>query len=103
MCFVSIQLYHRRITRRRTLHEMREASTVAVLGDETLRAIAQELVQRVRSNVTIDWSVKANVRARMQVLVKRIFKKHGYSPAKQEQATQMVLQQAQVLCKSWAA
>ena len=47
MCFVSIQLYHRRITRRRALHEMREAATVAVLGDETLRAIAQQRDHRL--------------------------------------------------------
>ena len=78
-------------------------SAVAVLGDQTLRAIAQELVDKVRNNVTIDWSVKANVRARMRVLVKRILTKHGYPPDKQEQATQTVLQQAEVLCKSWAA
>jgi type I restriction enzyme, R subunit len=30
-------------------------SAVKVLGDETLRANAQELVKTVRANVTIDW------------------------------------------------
>ena len=73
-----------------------------VLGDETLRAIARELVATVRANVTIDWTVRENVRAQLRVLVKRILRKHGYPPDKQEQATRMVLEQAEVLSEEWA-
>ena len=78
-------------------------SAVKVLGDETLRAIARELVQTVRSNVTIDWTLRENVRAQLRVLVKRILRKHGYPPDKQEKATQTVLEQAEVLSAEWAA
>ena len=78
-------------------------SAVAVLGDETLRAIAQELVQKVRSSVTIDWAVKESVRARLRAMVKRILRNHGYPPDKQEKATQTVLSQAEVLCDRWVA
>jgi type I restriction enzyme R subunit len=78
-------------------------SAVKVLGDETLRAIARELVATVRANVTIDWTVRENVRAQLRVLVKRILRKHGYPPDKQEKATQTVLEQAEVLSESWAA
>lgn len=78
-------------------------SAVKVLGDETLRAIARELVTTVRKNVTIDWTVRENVRAHLRVLVKRILRKHGYPPDKQEKATQTVLEQAEVLSSSWAA
>ena len=53
-------------------------SAVKVLGDETLRAIAQELVEAVRNNVTIDWAVRENVRARMRNAVRRVLRKHGY-------------------------
>lgn len=77
-------------------------SAVKVLGDETLRTIARELVEAVRGNVTIDWTVKENVRAKLRVMVKRILRKYGYPPDKQEKATQTVLQQAEVLCKDWA-
>ena len=70
---------------------------VKVLGDEMLRAIARELVETVRRNVTIDWTLRENVRAQLRVLVKRILRKHGYPPDKQEQATQPVLDQAQRL------
>ena len=77
-------------------------SAVAVLGDETLRAIARELVASVRSNVTIDWTVRENVRAHLRVLVKRILRKHGYPPDKQEKATLTVLEQAEVLSEHWA-
>ena len=77
-------------------------SAVQVLGDETLRAIAQELVQTVRNNVAIDWTLRENVRAHLRVLVRRILRKHGYPPDKQEKATQTVLEQAEVLSEGWA-
>jgi type I restriction enzyme, R subunit len=78
-------------------------SAVKILGDETLRAIARELVVTVRNNVTIDWTVRENVRAQLRVLVKRILRKYGYPPDKQEKATQTVLEQAEVLSAGWAA
>lgn len=78
-------------------------SAVKVLGDETLRDIARELVQTVRANVTIDWTVRENVRAQLRVLVKRILRKHGYPPDKQERATQTVMEQAALLSGEWAA
>ena len=77
-------------------------SAVQVLGDETLRAIAQELVDTVRRNVTIDWTLRENVRAQLRVLVRRILRKHGYPPDKQEKATITVLEQAEVLSEGWA-
>ncbi|HOF04507.1 MAG TPA: type I restriction endonuclease subunit R [Syntrophales bacterium] len=76
-------------------------SAVAVLGDETLRLIAQELVKAVRSSITIDWTVRENVRAQMRVIIKRILRKYGYPPDKQVRATELVLEQAEVLCKDW--
>ncbi len=78
-------------------------SAVKVLGDETLRTIAQELVAAVRRNITIDWTVRENVRAHLRVIVKRILRKYGYPPDKQESATQTVLEQAEVLCANWTA
>jgi type I restriction enzyme R subunit len=77
-------------------------SAVAVLGDETLRDIARELVAAVRANTSIDWTLKETVRARIRVLVKRILRQHGYPPDKQEKATQTVLEQAEMLCADWA-
>ena len=77
-------------------------SAVQVLGDETLRDIARQLVQTVRSNVAIDWTLRENVRANLRRLVKRILRKHGYPPDKQEKATQTVLEQAEVLSEGWA-
>ena len=78
-------------------------SAVQVLGDETLRDIARELVKTVRNNVTIDWTLRENVRANLRRLVKRILRKHGYPPDKQERATRTVLEQAEVLSAGWAA
>ena len=78
-------------------------SAVKVLGDDTLRMIAQELVKTVRANVTIDWTIRENVRAHLRVLVKRTLRKYGYPPDKQAKATQTVLEQAEVLSGEWAA
>jgi type I restriction enzyme R subunit len=78
-------------------------SAVKVLGDETLRTIAQELVRTVRANITIDWTLRENVRAQIRVLVKRILRKYGYPPDKQEKATETVLEQAALLSTEWAA
>ena len=77
-------------------------SAVQVLGDETLRTIARQLVETVRNNVTIDWTLRENVRAHLRVLVKRTLRKYGYPPDKQEKATQTVLEQAEVLSAGWA-
>lgn len=78
-------------------------SAVKVLGDATLRDIARELVETVRKNVTIDWTLRENVRAHLRVLVKRILRKYGYPPDKQEKAAQTVLEQAALLSREWAA
>jgi len=78
-------------------------SAVKILGDETLKTIARELVVTVRNNVAIDWTVKENVRAKLRIMVKRTLRKYGYPPDKREKATLTVLQQAEVLCAEWVA
>jgi type I restriction enzyme R subunit len=78
-------------------------SAVKVLGDDTLKTIARELVETVRRNVTIDWTEKESVRAKLRTLVRKILRRYGYPPDKQEKATQTVLEQAELLCKDWAA
>lgn len=78
-------------------------SAVKVLGDKPLRTIARERVRTVRANVTIDWTIRENVRAQLRVLVKRILRKYGNPPDKQEKAKLTVLEQAGVLSEGWAA
>ena len=77
------------------------ASAVQELGDETLRDIARELVETVRNNVKIDWTLRENVRANLRRLVKRILRKHDYPPDRQEKATRTVLEQAELLSAEW--
>jgi len=78
-------------------------SAVKVLGEPTLQKIARELADTVRKNVDIDWTVRENVRAKLRVLVRRILRKYGYPPDKQEKATITVLEQAELLSEQWAA
>lgn len=75
-------------------------SAVKVLGDEMLKNIARELVETVRNNATIDWTVRETVRARLRV--KRVLRKYGYPPDKQEKATRTVLEQAELIARVWA-
>jgi type I restriction enzyme R subunit len=77
-------------------------SAVKELGDPILKKIAQELVARVHQSVTIDWTLRENARAQIRVLVRRILRKYGYPPDKQEKATQTVLEQAELLGAEWA-
>jgi type I restriction enzyme R subunit len=77
-------------------------SAVKILGDQTLRTIARELTDTVRKNVTIDWTLRENVQARLRVMVKRVLRKYGYPPDKQKKATDTVLEQATMIAKDWA-
>lgn len=77
-------------------------SAVKVLGDEVLRKIAMELTETIRKNVTIDWTLRESVQAKLRVMVKRVLKKYGYPPDKQKKATELVLEQAHRVAKDWA-
>ena len=74
-----------------------------VLGADGLRRVARELVETVRRNLSIDWTVKESARAKLRTIVKRILRNHGYPPNEQEQATATVLQQAELFSDEWAA
>ena len=75
-------------------------SAVAVLGNDQLRMIAQEIAKSIRNNIKIDWVIRENVKVEMRVIVKRILRKYGYPPAKQAQATELVLEQAELICRA---
>ncbi len=77
-------------------------SAVEVLGDETLKKIAKELTELVRKNTTIDWTMKESIQAKLRVLVRRLLRKYGYPPDKQQRATELVLEQAKVVCNDVA-
>jgi type I restriction enzyme R subunit len=68
---------------------------VKLMGDETLRLIAIELVQTIKQNTTIDWNLKASVQAKLRVLVKRLLRKYGYPPEKYEKVTLSIMKQAE--------
>ncbi|MBR8828706.1 MAG: type I restriction endonuclease subunit R [Gomphosphaeria aponina SAG 52.96 = DSM 107014] len=77
-------------------------SAVQILGDETLKMIARDLVEAVKRNISIDWNIKESAKAKIKVVVKRLLRKYGYPPDKQEKATETVLKQAEHLCVDWA-
>lgn len=77
-------------------------SAVKVLGDEVLKTLARKLVETVRRNATIDWTVRESARAKLRTMVRRLLRKYGYPPDKQEKATLTVLEQAELLGRDWA-
>jgi type I restriction enzyme R subunit len=76
-------------------------SAVQAMGDAKLKVIAAELITKVRTSVTIDWTLRESARARIRVIVKRILNKFGYPPDLQEEAVKTVLKQAELLCADW--
>ncbi|WGL64239.1 type I restriction endonuclease subunit R [Pseudomonas sp. CW003PS] len=76
-------------------------ASVRELGDEILAKIAHELTESLRQNVTVDWSNRDSVRAKLRLMVKRILRKYKYPPDQQEEAAQLVLAQAETLCEAW--
>jgi len=77
-------------------------SAVRELTDETLKKIAHELTENLRQNITVDWSERESVRARLRLMVKRILRKYKYPPDQQDGAVELVLQQAQALGEAWS-
>ena len=78
-------------------------SAVRELADETLKKIAHELTENLRQNLSVDWSERESVRARLRLMVKRILRKYKYPPDSADAAVELVLQQAQKLGMEWAA
>lgn len=77
-------------------------SAKELLGDEVLRQLAIYLVETVKANATIDWTIKESVKAKLKVMVKRALRKFGYPPDQQKLATETVLKQAEMLADNWA-
>jgi type I restriction enzyme R subunit len=77
-------------------------NSVKVLGDDILRHIARDLVETVRNNTSIDWTVRENVQAKMRVAIKRILRKYNYPPDMEVKATETVLEQARLFAESAA-
>ncbi|MEK6787686.1 MAG: type I restriction endonuclease subunit R [Pseudomonadota bacterium] len=80
---------------------MMNESSVRELGDEILAKIAHELTASLRSNVTVDWSQRESIRAKLRLMVRRILRKYKYPPDRQEEAAEVVLRQAETLCEGW--
>lgn len=72
-------------------------SAVQVLGDDTLKDIAREIADKVRSNTTLDWTIRESARAKLMVLVRRTLSKYGYPPDKQQKAIDTVMKQAELM------
>jgi len=82
--------------------ETNEAS-VRILGDAVLKEIARQLTDFLRRNLSVDWSVRETVRAKMRAQIKLILKRHKYPPDLEARAVDLVLKQAEALTEAWMA
>ena len=78
-------------------------SAVDVMGDKQLKLIAHELMNSVKSNISVDWQKRDNARAKIRVLIKRILKKYGYPPDLENDAIRTVIEQAEIWSSEWQA
>ncbi len=78
-------------------------SAVRDLGDETLKIIAHELTEKLKSSTTVDWQKRESIRAKMRNIVRRLLRKYKYPPDKQVEAIDLVLRQAEVLSNTWSS
>lgn len=72
------------------------------MGNQTLKQLAQELVEQLRNSTSVDWHIRESVRAKMRVLIKRLLRKYKYPPEGHEEAVTRVLEQAEALAQEWA-
>lgn len=70
------------------------------MGDEILKQIARDLTGSIRKNMSVDWSIRASVQAKMKMIIKRLLKKYGYPPDKTEKAVETVMEQAKLMCEN---
>ena len=77
-------------------------SAQELMGDEVLMAMARELAQKLRNNISIDWQHKENVRARLRTMIKALLKRYKYPPDKEVAAIELVLQQTEMISQEWA-
>ena len=80
---------------------MAKLSPVLFLDGATLKTIARELAEKVRNNITIDWTQRESMQAKRRLMVKKILKKYGYPPDKHEKTIIIVLEQAKLLGYEW--
>lgn len=73
---------------------MQNEVAILQMGDDVLKKIAFELVGALQISATIDWSLKASVRAAMRSKIRRLLAKYDYPPDHEERAIELVLQQA---------
>lgn len=78
-------------------------SSVLELGDSVLKEIARQLTDYLRKNLSMDWSVRETVRAKMRAQIKLILKRHKYPPDLEARAVELVLKQAEALSEAWMA
>ncbi len=70
-----------------------------VMQDDTLKMIARELADRIKSKASLDWAQRETVRADMRRTIRRLLMKYGYPPDAQENATQLVIRQAELMAE----
>lgn len=75
-------------------------SAKEVMGDNILKQIARDLTEAIRKNLSIDWSIRASVQAKMKMIIKRLLKRYGYPPDKTPKAVEIVMEQAKLMCQN---
>lgn len=79
-----------------------DPSAIREMADDTLKALARELTEKLRKSTTVDWQKRESVRARLRNLVRITLRRHKYPPEYTDDAVQLVLSQAERLADDWS-
>ncbi|SDH42616.1 type I restriction endonuclease subunit R [Desulfosporosinus hippei] len=75
-------------------------SACEIMGDEVLKQIARDLTQAIKKNISVDWSIRESVQAKMKMIIKRLLKKYGYPPDKTPRAVEIIMEQTKLMCQN---
>ena len=78
-----------------------ESNVVVVELGKTRAEIAREIAEKVKTNATIDWTIRESARAKLMVLIRRTLKKYNYPPQYEQKAIDTVIKQAELMANFW--
>jgi type I restriction enzyme R subunit len=72
-----------------------------IASDEELKKLVKKLVETIKKNLSIDWTEHENVKSKVRASVKRLLRRHGFSPVRYPMTIDLIMKQAEALYRDW--
>lgn len=73
-----------------------DSSAIDRLGHKVLIELAKEIVLKLKENMTVDWAIRENVRAKLRIIVRTLLRKYKYPVELIAGTVEAVLEQAEL-------